>query len=259
MLLSREVGVIGTIADGVLSVLFAPLCAVCGAPVDRPRTSIVCSACWLAVQPVAPPSCHRCGAALTMMRAATAVCESERWCRSCGESHSAIALARALGEYDPPLRKMLQVLKYEGRRSLATELGRWLQRDCGMVLERADCAVPVPLHWRRRWARGFNQAALLADALGPPVVHALRRTRHTASQTTLPVERRQANVRAAFAVRRRMRASIAGACVVLVDDVRTTGATLEACAEALVRAGATEVRALTVARVAMRQPGARRR
>jgi len=109
--------------------------------------------------------------------------------------------------------------------------------------------VPVPLHRARRRSRGFNQADDLARHIGPPVVHALRRTRHTRTQTALPAPERRANVAGAFAVTSRA-AALLGATVLLVDDVRTTGATLEACATALKeQAGVRAVFALTAARV----------
>ena len=121
------------------------------------------------------------------------------------------------------------------------------------LLEGASVCVPVPLHPARMQARGFNQAAELAKHLGPPVAHALRRVRRTVSQTDLPAARRHANVRDAFALRRRS-VSVNGAAVVLVDDVSTTGATLDACARVLLRAGVREVRALTAAKVSTRRP-----
>jgi ComF family protein len=110
----------------------------------------------------------------------------------------------------------------------------------------------VPLHGRRRRARGFNQAEEIARHLGLRWADALCRTRFTPSQTDLPAGRRHANVRGAFALRRRQQ--VAGLCVLLVDDVCTTGATLEACARVLKDAGAREIRALTAARVASRTP-----
>jgi len=124
-------------------------------------------------------------------------------------------------------------------------------RDHGAeVLAGASIVVPVPLHRSRQRARGFNQAAALARHLGVPVVPALRRLRATPSQTDLPAARRHANVRDAFGLRRGV--DIDGLCVVLVDDVSTTGATLDACARVLVRAGAEDVRAITAARVVSR-------
>ena len=116
------------------------------------------------------------------------------------------------------------------------------------MLDAAACAIPVPLHPSRRRQRGFNQAADLARHVGIPVVPALRRVRATATQTSLPAARRNRNVRDAFAVAR-WDGSLDGASVVLIDDVSTTGATLEACAGVLKQAGVREVRALTAARV----------
>ena len=120
------------------------------------------------------------------------------------------------------------------------------------VLEGAEALVPVPLHPRRQRERGFNQSELLAEALGRRArigvaAAALVRRQDTRSQTGLSAAARRANVKGAFAVRRR--ASIAGRVVVLVDDVLTTGATASACAQALRAAGAREVRLLTAARV----------
>jgi ComF family protein len=118
----------------------------------------------------------------------------------------------------------------------------------GAVLDGADALVPVPLHASRLRQRGFNQAEDLARNIGLPIVSALRRTRKTATQADLPAGRRHANVRDAFAPTRRAR-SLSGAVVVLIDDVSTTGATLESCARALKASGVCEVRALTAARV----------
>jgi ComF family protein len=119
--------------------------------------------------------------------------------------------------------------------------------------------VPVPLHPWRRLRRGFNQAADLAGTLGLPVVHALWRARPTATQMTLPEAQRHRNVRRAFRLapwlsRRRRQRYLQDRCVVLVDDVMTTGATLDACAAVLKDAGAREVRTLTIARTPRRLP-----
>jgi ComF family protein len=114
----------------------------------------------------------------------------------------------------------------------------------------ADCVVPVPLHWRRQYARGFNQARELASHLGPPVIDALVRRRHTRAQVELAADGRRANVLAAFRLRRGWfrHPDLQGAKVLLVDDVITTGATLESCATVLKTAGASTVCALTAAR-----------
>jgi ComF family protein len=122
-------------------------------------------------------------------------------------------------------------------------------REAGAaLLEDADCVVPVPLHPWRRLRRGFNQAADLARALDRPVVHALWRSRWTPPQMALPARSRRANVHNAFMLSP-WTSPIDDRIVVLIDDVRTTGATLDACAKVLKAAGAREVRALTVATV----------
>jgi ComF family protein len=159
--------------------------------------------------------------------------------------------ARAIGAYDGALRAVIHALKYEGRRSLARPLGALMRVRGSDVLEGADWIIPVPLHRSRRRERGFNQAADLARHLGRPVRDALRRVRPTETQTGLPQAHRHHNVRGAFALAR-AGADLAGATIVLVDDVSTTGATLDACARVLKEAGVREVRALTAARVVAR-------
>jgi ComF family protein len=150
------------------------------------------------------------------------------------------------GRYEGALRDIIHAFKYEGRRSLADPVAR-VMRDAGReVLEDCDCVVPVPLHPWRRIRRGFNQARDLAERLDRPLVNALWRVRATTSQMTLAADDRQRNVSGAFMLAPWSR-SVDGRIVVLVDDVRTTGATLNACAQVLSWAGAVEVRALTAA------------
>jgi ComF family protein len=148
------------------------------------------------------------------------------------------------------LRAILHAFKYDNRRSLARPLAALMRMRAAPLLDGAACAVPVPLHPSRRRQRGFNQAADLAAHLGLPVLHALHRTRRTRTQTELPAAQRHKNVRGAFALRRSsaIERRLQGSIVVLVDDVCTTGATLDACARSLKLAGVDEVRALTVAR-----------
>ena len=155
----------------------------------------------------------------------------------------------AVDHYEGRLRDIIHALKYEGRRSIAPPLGA-LMRSCGQeLLSGADVVVPVPLHPRRERSRGFNQADDLARQLGLPIAPLLRRVRSTASQIELAADERVSNVEGAFALRLPTPASRLPAVIVLVDDVSTTGATLEACALVLKRAGVREVRALTAARV----------
>jgi ComF family protein len=167
---------------------------------------------------------------------------------------SPIAIGRSAGAYEGALRAVLHALKYEGRRGLARPLAALMRERGAEVLDGADLVVPVPLHWRRRLARGFNQAEDLAALLGVPVCNALVRTRATRPQFGLRPGARRRNVRGAFAGRRRIvrwarvPGRVRAARVVLVDDLSTTGATLRECAAVLMGLGAREVRSLTAAR-----------
>ena len=186
-------------------------------------------------------------------------------CARCAAGRGAVDCARAIGSYEGALRDIIHRLKYGRRQSIAPQLGRLMRHHGADLLAGADIAVPVPLHWSRRYWRGFNQAELLAAQLGLPVAHLLRRVRRTRPQVDLPARERQANVEGAFALRRReawngpawlrrlVATPLAGLTVVLVDDVSTTGATLEACARVVKHAGAKEVRVITAARVATRR------
>jgi ComF family protein len=155
----------------------------------------------------------------------------------------------AVGDYDGRLKEMIHALKYERRRSIAPPLGELMRECAAPMLDYADAVVPVPLHPHREYARGFNQADDLGRHLGRPLVPLLIRTRPTQSQIALPKHQRQQNVRNAFAL------AVPGArlpalgVVVLVDDVSTTGSTIDACARVLKAAGVKEVRAVTAARV----------
>jgi ComF family protein len=233
------------VLDAVLAVALSPACASCDGPLEHPTRGPVCPSCWHSILPLTPPLCDRCGDPLRTWRAAITASDP---CPRCRRIRPTISRARAIGAYDGALRAIVHALKYDGRRSLAVPLGT-LMRDRGAdVLAGAACAVPVPLHHRRRRERGFNQAADLAGQLHLPVLRALRRAKATATQTSLPAARRHRNVRDAFVATPAARA-LRGRVVVLVDDVCTTGATLEACARVLTGAGAMEVRALTAARV----------
>jgi ComF family protein len=176
-------------------------------------------------------------------------------CPACRLTERPVARARAIGPYDGRLRDIIHALKYGERRTVARRLSALMAAAGPDVLAGADAVVPVPLHWRRRHSRGFNQAALLAEPLGLPVRHLLRRCRSTRSQVDLPAEARHTNVAGAFGIRRGARMP---ETVILVDDVATTGATLDACAVVLKAAGVLEVRALTAARVVTRRRRPRR-
>ena len=169
-------------------------------------------------------------------------------------------MARSAGAYEGSLRELVHAFKFEGRRQLAEPLANLMCRRGLHVLEGADAVVPVPLHPVRLLRRGFNQADDLAREVGLPVWRLLRRRRHGPPQASLPAPRRRANLRRAYAMSLRcalpesMRRAFAGRTVVLIDDVMTTGATLDACARTLLENGVRDVRALTVARAVVTRP-----
>lgn len=218
--------------DALLSVTLAARCAGCARVLDTPLDGPVCAQCWASLTSRLLPH-------LALPHLTT-------------PAGHAIDAGRAAADYEGVVRDIIHAFKYEGRRTLARPLGALL-RDAGVdLLAGSACAVPVPLHPWRRMRRGFNQAADLAAQLGLPVVHALWRVRSTPAQMALSADDRQRNVRGAFRIAPWMTPRTLARCindqvVVLVDDVTTTGATLEACAAALKAAGAREVRALTVA------------
>lgn len=238
-------------ADALMAVLFAPSCAACREPLESPLGGAVCAACWSGIRPLTGPLCEICGDALPSWRAAGA---AGRQCTRCSRLPRVISRGRAIGAYEGALRDIVHVLKYGRRRSVASRLAHLMAQAGAGILDGADVVVPVPLHVVRHYRRGFNQASELAKHIGVPSVSALRRRRATATQTDLPEAQRHRNVRNAFAVRRTARRSLQGLTVVVIDDVSTTGATLDACAGVLLAAGAREVRALTAARAVSRLP-----
>jgi ComF family protein len=210
----------------------------------------VCRACWQDVRRALPPACRQCGQPLPSWR--TISVSTER-CPACRRRPPAFDAGAVACDYEGRLRVIIHAFKYDRRRSLAHPLGALL-RDAGRtVLDGADAVVPVPLHPWKRLQRGFNQSADLARTLGPPVTPLLWRARWTRAQAGLTAAERRRNVRGAFGVapwlgRRARRRQIENRVLVLVDDIMTTAATLDACARVLKQAGAREVRTLTLAR-----------
>jgi len=229
----------------LLDAVFPADCEACSAPLGAGERSCVCARCREAMRPVPEPACASCGAPLA----------STDSCSSCLRHPPAFTTARAAALYLPsgtglnPLASAIQALKYRGRRDVADALGALLAErypyDADAVL------VPIPLHLSRLRARGFNQAALLARALARRrglgvAARLLARVRPTPAQAGLPASARRGNLHEAFAVR--PGEAIPDRPLVLVDDVLTTGATADACARALVAAGAKRVDVYTVGR-----------
>jgi ComF family protein len=244
-------------ANALVAALLAPACAVCSALLDEPLSGCVCAGCWQSILPITPPMCDRCGDPLARQPQSLVPNPQslaripQVLCASCCVSDSIVSRARAIGEYEGTLREIIHALKYSRRLSLARPLAERMRQRGTDLVDEVDYVVAVPLHWRREYQRGFNQAREIARYLGPPVVEALIRRRATRAQVELAADRRRANVAGAFRLRRSWFRSpnLRGKKLMLIDDVSTTGATLESCAEVLRAAGAAKVYALTAARV----------
>jgi ComF family protein len=238
------------LVDPVLALVFPSPCPGCGGSVDRPTRGPLCEPCWAALPRHRGTPCP-CGFPLPA--------GIDGPCGRCRRGLGPFTRGASLGPYEGTLRVLVHELKFRGRRRIALRLAEALLEAPGAAAvlaaeptRPAPVLVPVPLHPRRLHERGFNQSALLAQAVaarpGLRVIEgALTRREHTPPQTGLSAAQRRRNVERAFVVRRR--APLVGRIVVLVDDVTTTGATARACARALLSGGAAEVRLLTAARV----------
>jgi ComF family protein len=246
-----------TATNALVRALLAPECAACRDPLDRPLDGPVCPVCWATVPRLTPPLCDLCGDPLPPVAAPFRVC------RRCLTAPPRFETARSVGLYAGSLKAIIHAFKYDGRRSLAGPLAALMREAGSRLLGGADAVVPVPLHPWRAIHRGFNQAEDLARHLGLPVCQPIRRVRHGPPQASLNGRERRANVTQAFGRRtafvvgrdhvqaRRLR----NRTVILVDDVMTTGATLDECSRALLETGVATVRVLTLARVPAPPPG----
>jgi ComF family protein len=229
-----------------LDVALPPLCPSCREPLGDGVG--LCPPCWSKLALIEKPYCARLGIPFTYdpgpgILSMEAIADPPAYDR-----------ARAAVRYDDIARALVQRFKYSDRLDLAPMMGRWMARAGRELLADADALLPVPLHWRRLWARRFNQSAALAGAIaessGVSVLHGvIKRVRATPQQVGLSKPERAVNMQGAFRVAAQQKAEIAGKRLVLVDDVLTSGATVDTCARALLRAGAAHVAVLVFARV----------
>lgn len=239
----------GTLRGGsalALNALLPPRCLSCGVITDS--VGALCPDCWEAVDFLAPPLCALCGLPFEFDPGAGALCGA------CGREPPAYARGRAVMAYNDASKRLLLGFKHGDRTDGAPAYGAWLARAGAELAADADVIAPVPLHPFRLFARRYNQAALLARALAGAtalevIPDLLRRRRNTPPQGRLSAAARRGNVAGAFAVRPARKAALSGRRVLLVDDVMTTGATLEACSKTLLRGGAAAVDVLVLARV----------
>jgi ComF family protein len=234
--------------SGLVDVAFPARCAACRGAVGSHNS--LCAECWNAVHFIADPLCHRCGLPFEYELGESALCAR------CMAQPPVYTEARSVFRYDEHSRVPLLALKYHDQTQLAPVLAQWLARAGRPYASKVQAVLPVPLHYWRFVRRRYNQAALLAHALGGltglrVLPDTLLRIRATPTQSGLTRRQREANMRGAFKVPAAKRPHVRGISVLLVDDVMTTGATLDACARALHDAGAVDVYVLTLARTVL--------
>lgn len=228
----------------LLNAVLPPQCLACSTVVDTPGH--LCGPCFGRFTFITPPHCGICGLPLDQ------TITDDLICGACVVERPVYGQARAVFIYDEHSRPLVLKLKHGDRTDMAVHLAKWLQRSGREVLAAADILVPVPLHRWRLLMRAYNQSALLAHAVGKlsgkaVAADVLIRTKPTPPQGGLSRKERRRNVAKAFGVRKA--ANIENKRVVLVDDVLTSGATANACALALMQAGAAAVDVLALARV----------
>ena len=234
------------LAQGMLQLVFPAVCGACGRSLNS-EESAFCSACRSILTTDLFPTCPRCAAGVGPHAAV------EDGCSQCRDSHFQFEQAIRLGPYDGLLRELVLRLKHSMGETLAELLGElWAENAQARLREvGADVVIPVPLHWWRRFRRGYNQSEALASMLAarlqvPCRPRWLRRIRHTPQQTAQTPSERKENVRGAF--RAQSWARLRGKAVLLVDDVLTTGSTCNEAARALRAAGAARVVVAVLAR-----------
>jgi ComF family protein len=229
------------ITSTMLDFVFPPQCFLC-----KCGGHVLCTTCLAALQPPLIPRCQHCHTILT----------AKGTCRQCWSHPLGLGGLRTFGTYREPLRTCIHALKYEGRRQLAEPLGRLLAEAYTSYNLLADVVLPVPLHATRLQERGYNQSALLASVcakLSGLTYHddLLIRQRPTLPQVGLSLPERSQNVTGAFQPTRTFTTAteaFAKRRILIIDDVCTTGSTIEACANALFAAGARSIWGLVLAR-----------
>jgi ComF family protein len=235
-------------ADAALDLVYPPACMSCRAATGS--HGALCPRCWSEIRLIERPVCDRLGTPFSYDLGIPGLLSPEAMAHP-----PAYGRARAVARFeDGPARQLIHRLKYQDRMELADALGAWMARAGHDLLAEADCLIPVPLHRRRLLSRQFNQAQALAVAIGrcsgkPVESFVLKRVKRTKPQIGLTRAQRADNVQGAFAVSDAAKPLLAGRNVLLVDDVLTTGATINAAARALLRGGATRVDVLVFARV----------
>jgi len=226
--------------------LWPPLCISCDVPIQD--LNGLCSSCWARMRFLSAPLCYACGVPFPFDVGMQALCVA------CTRSRPPYNSARSAMIYDDASRGIILAYKHGDRTDLVPALTKMMMRPGAVLLNQADIVAPVPLHWTRLLSRRYNQAGLLSNRLAKvgrtrSIPDLLVRTKRTGSQGGKSSPGRRRNVQGAFAIQQRYKGMLEGKRVLLVDDVLTTGATVETAARALLKSGASAVDVITIARV----------
>ncbi len=235
------------LAQKLLNFFLPPVCPLCRTLVSQNKT--VCAPCWSQIHFISTPYCPQCAKPFDFGSAT-----NDLKCGKCLAKSPAFSATRAVFKYDDFSRKFILSFKHHNAIHFGPLLAQWMHTHSQDILRDADFLIPVPLHWTRLLKRGYNQAAILSKEISklskvPTKLKVLNRIKRTPTQGSLTPKQRQDNVRGAFHVPASACPKIQGKTLVLIDDVITTGATLDACAKTLIKAGAKEIRVISAARV----------
>lgn len=234
-----------------LNFILPPRCPVTGEVVDT--VGMISPEAWGQLNFIDEPFCTKCGVPFDFLYEGSG--GEDQICESCTKNPPAFNKARSVMVYDDQSRGLFLGFKHGDQTHMTPAFIPWLERAGKDMLEKADFLIPVPLHRWRLLKRRYNQAAIIAQYLSketsvPVLIEGLVRLRATASQGHLNINERAKNVRQAFAVPQKLSPQLKGKNIVLIDDVYTTGATVNECVKTLLDAEAAEVNVLTLARVA---------
>lgn len=236
--------------NDLINFIFPVNCRTCDEPFLSLKEKYICNECFSKIKFITPPYCDKCGKILV-----ESFSEIERpLCQECQTHKRYFYKARGVGIYEDVLRESIHILKFEKKEGIHNQLGNllvnYLKEQHQELISQIDFIIPVPLHRKRLRARGFNQAQLLSISIGNyfnlPLNLDLKRIRFTTPQMNLDREERMQNIKGAFGIKNHH--SITRKSILLIDDIFTTGATVNECSKVLIKAGAKQVFVLTLAR-----------
>lgn len=245
---------ITSFSKNLLNFLLPPTCHICKLPIKEYNNPYICRFCWEKIKFIEEPVCPCCG--IPFKSNVTLIKSPDFLCGECRKKKRYFTKAIAVGVYEGTLSEAIHIFKYQKKQAIAEHLNAMITDVLLQRLAGTDIIIPVPLHKKRLNERGFNQSLLIAHYLSkrlciPLSIDGLQRVRWTRPQIELSKDERLKNVRGAFAIGAGLKpvSTIKDKMVILVDDVYTTGATVNECSKVLRKAGASEVVVFTLARV----------